>query len=143
LARRGNAAAWQYTGEPGARSDISACDRGVCSDHHNDNDDVGFKVVVNTLSGITLFQTQGALIFVILYGTLESNVIHLTAGAHISTCGGVVGSLVSVVQRLHMNISGFGVFCLSGFCEEREETVENGLVTIFMTLHFFHLSPVL
>jgi hypothetical protein len=94
------------------RSDISACVRGVCPDHLNDNDDVGFRVVI-TRSGIALFQTQGALIIVILQARLQSNVFLLTTRT--STCGGVVGSVASVVLPFHVNIPAFGVLCLSGF----------------------------
>jgi hypothetical protein len=93
------------------RSDISACVRGVCPDHHNDNDDVGFRVVI-TRSGISLFQTQGALITVILHARLQSNVFLLTTR---TTCGGVVGCVASVVLPFHENIPAFGVLCLSGF----------------------------
>ena len=49
------------------------CDCGVCSDHYDDNDDVGFNVAVITRSGITLFQTQEALIFAIRCRRLGNN----------------------------------------------------------------------
>jgi len=58
----------QQHGRSGVSSDISACDCGVCSDHYDDNDDVGFNVAVITRSGITLFQAQEALIFAIRCG---------------------------------------------------------------------------
>ena len=60
----------QQRGRSGVRSDISVCDCGVCSDHYDDNDDVGFNVAVITRSGITLFQTQETLIFAIQCGRL-------------------------------------------------------------------------
>lgn len=63
----------QERGRSGVSSDISVCDCGVCSDHYDDNDDVGFNVAVITHSGITLFQTQEALIFAIRCGGLGNN----------------------------------------------------------------------
>ena len=65
----------QQRGRSGVSSDISVCDCGVCSDHYDDNDDVGFNVAVITRSGITLFQTQEALIFAIPCGKLGNNAL--------------------------------------------------------------------
>lgn len=77
-------------------SDISACDRRVCSDHQDDNDYVGFKVVVITCSGLTLFRTHKAPICVMLYGALENSVLLIPICAYFLICGGVVGFVVSV-----------------------------------------------
>jgi hypothetical protein len=113
------------------RSDISACVHGVCPDHHNDNDDVGFRVVI-TGSGISLFHTQGALIAVILHARFQSNVFLLTTRT--STCGGLAGTLASVVHPFHVNISAFGVICLCGFGKELEQSVKTNCLQYYFFL---------
>lgn len=97
MAWRGSAA----TARAGVSSDISACDCGVRSDHYDDNDDVGFNVAVITRSGITLFQTQEALIFASCCGRFGNNALLFEYYSLFINMWRRGGAVVSVAAHRH------------------------------------------